>query len=63
MAGNIVWKKINLQIKLTLKGIGSKENAINRQCLRYDDDYSIAFSRYSTSELKKGPSKTASFKF
>ena len=54
---------INLQIKLTLKDIASKENAINRQCLRYDDDYSIAFSRYSTSELKKGPSKTVSFKF
>ena len=55
MAGNTVWNKINLQIKLTLKDVAFKENAVNWQFLRYDDDYSIVYTRYSTSDLKKVP--------
>ena len=57
MAGNTVWNKINSEIKLTLKDVAFKENAVNWQCLRYDDDYSIVYARYSTSDLKKVPQK------
>ena len=39
-----------------------KENGIKWQCLRYDGDYSIVFTRYSSSKLKRCPSKKFSFK-